>query len=107
MPPVGRPKPGRVRRSHLILLEPQDGRLCELSVDSVAAGIGIIAVSDGRIDGRIWGGGGRHRFFIFLLDYRAPHSHLVSMETIIECQGRRLTVDQLGWLRDWVAEHSS
>jgi hypothetical protein len=27
------------------------------------------------------------------------------MEEVIECQGRRLTSEQLGWLRSWVAEH--
>lgn len=27
------------------------------------------------------------------------------MEPILECQGRRLTPEQLGWLKRWVAEH--
>jgi len=45
-------------------------------------------------------------FLTFLLDYLGLEPHPVAIETVIECQGRRLTVEQLGWLKGWVAEHS-
>jgi hypothetical protein len=41
-----------------------------------------------------------------LLDYLPPEPHRGLIESIIECQGRGLTVEQLGWLKGWVAEHS-
>jgi hypothetical protein len=47
---------------------------------------------------------GADRFSIFLLDYLHPAPHRGAIEPIIECQGRRLTVEQLGWLKGWVGE---
>lgn len=46
------------------------------------------------------------RFLCFSLDYHGPTSHPEPIESIIECQGRQLTTEQLGWLKGWVAEHA-
>lgn len=39
------------------------------------------------------------------LDYLSSGRHPAPIETILECQGRRLTLEQVGWLKSWVAEH--
>ncbi len=45
-------------------------------------------------------------FFHCLLDYLSPGSDPAPIEAIMECQGRQVTLKQLRWLKDWVAEHS-
>lgn len=44
-------------------------------------------------------------FLRFRLDYLRPRRHPGRIEPIHECQGRRLTQEQLGWLKSWVADH--
>jgi len=48
---------------------------------------------------------GGWRIFLFSLDYPCPARHPAPIETILECQGRSLTLEQLGWLKSWVAGH--
>ncbi len=45
-------------------------------------------------------------FAFFFAGLPRPYAPSCPIETIIECQGRRLTAEQLCWLKGWVAEHS-
>jgi len=67
-----------------------------VSIDSL--GLGFLDRSAGK----------QRRFFDFVRDFLFPSPYERSMQaeqTEVLCQGRRLSGDQLIWLRDWIADH--